>query len=597
MPEQEKSRTDKKVLSVLSVVLPIFAAIGIVLLLIFIFVNDETNVTQGRNGAGVHQIQDAKCAELADSDAPAGILQIYRFQLDEFLERDTQLAFYTVHQYVTVEINGKKVYSLKPEGENRISKTVGCNWVMLPLYREDAGAQVRVVITPVYESVRNRKVDFYIGSQLAIYSDRLKRDLPQLILGCMAAFIGIVFLGMSVYSIFTHRPGKRIASLGVFSVMLGIWRLMDTRFTPLILPVRPVFTFYLSVAMLCFGMIPLFKWAEEYFTKAVKRILDVYCVASSLLCLGQVVCQLAGIADIRELLVLTHIDIGAGIFVLAGSILYDHIRYPKKKRKMLGNVFPIVCGVGAMGDIISYYIRGNSSGLLFSLLAFLLYLVFAGIYTVFQYGDQKLELAEKNRLLAEQERKLTQRRISTMMSQIRSHFIFNVLATISSYCKTDPKKADQALIRFSRYLRKNINIIEEEGTIPFDMELAQVEDYVALEQMRFGNQITFVKDIETTSFALPPLTIQPIVENAIKHGIRKQGKSGTIILSTMRAKDCITVTVEDNGVGFVPEEVDGTNSVGIRNVRYRLETMVGASMTIYSRPNDGTRVTITIPNS
>lgn len=152
--------------------------------------------------------------------------------------------------------------------------------------------------------------------------------------------------------------------------------------------------------------------------------------------------------------------------------------------------------------------------------------------------------------MAETERKLTERRIASMMSQIRSHFIFNVLTTISGLCKLDPKKADEALIRFSRYLRKNIGIIEEEGLIDFDVELEQLEDYVALEQIRFEDMILFEEEIETKSFKLPPLTIQPIVENAIKHGLVEHNLSGVIVLRTKRIGDNVEITVQDNGSGF-----------------------------------------------
>ncbi|MBO4980616.1 MAG: histidine kinase [Lachnospiraceae bacterium] len=96
--------------------------------------------------------------------------------------------------------------------------------------------------------------------------------------------------------------------------------------------------------------------------------------------------------------------------------------------------------------------------------------------------------------------------------------------------------ADDALICFSRYLRKNINIIEEEGLIDFSKELAHLEDYIALEQIRFQDMIIFEKEIEETNFKIPPLTIQPIIENAIKHGLVEHGRSGTVRLHTRRVK-------------------------------------------------------------
>lgn len=385
-------------------------------------------------------------------------------------------------------------------------------------------------IIPVYESQRNREVEFLLGSELAIYEDRLIKDLPQLILSIMCIFVGLVYIGVAGYNQFCKQRGKGMIALGIFSVMLGIWRMTDTRFTPFLLPKHSVLLFYLSVTMLMLGSIPLMKWLEEYFTEKSRGLLDGYCL------------------------------------------------------------------------LVAFYMKGNSSGLLFTIFAFLLYIVIMGVKTLFNYSEQELQfaekerqLAEKDRELAEKERKLTDRRIASMMSQIRSHFIFNVLTTISGYCKIDPKKADTALIRFSRYLRKNINIIEEEGLIDFDVELEQLEDYVALEQLRFEDMIVFEKEIQTSSFQIPPLTIQPLVENAIKHGLVEHNRSGLIWLATREQDGMIMITVTDNGVGFLPEACENSRSVGIRNVRYRLENMVNGQLDIDSVPGQGTKVIIRIP--
>ena len=140
-----------------------------------------------------------------------------------------------------------------------------------------------------------------------------------------------------------------------------------------------------------------------------------------------------------------------------------------------------------------------------------------------------------------------------------------------------------------------INKIDVLPYFDFDMELEQLEDYIALEQLRFEDRIQFEKQIETSSFEIPPLTIQPLVENAIKHGLIEPGKSGTICLHTKRKTGYVEITVTDNGIGFAPEECEKEESVGIRNVRYRLQHMVGGKLTIDSVPGEGTKVTITIP--
>lgn len=590
-------------LSKAAFLLSVFAGILLLAFLIAIGTVDNTDIKQSRIEKGYVRVENYNCQEVEDTNTPIGVREEYTFTLDKTIANDTNLAFYTVHQYVEVWLDGENVFRLYPSQEQQLCKTVGSNWVMLPIYREDAGKEIRVEIIPVYESFRDRKVEIYIGSELAIYKDRLSKDLPQLLLGAMAVFVGFIFICVAGYNILRKQRGWSIAALGMFSVMMGVWRLTDTRFTPFIFPEKPVLMFYISVIMMMLGMVPFIKCIEEYFNGKGRRILNIYCICVSIVCVIQLLLQVFRIFDLRDILFITHIEIAVGVVIAVGAGVYERIKYPGKPKMPMGNELMYLCVAGVMADVAAYYMKGNSSGLLFSLLAFLLYIVFMGFITMFNYSEQEVRLAEQGRLLAEQnrelaekERKLTERRIAAMMSQIRTHFIFNVLTTISGYCKIDPKKADNALIRFSRYLRKNIKIIEEEGLIDFSVELEQVEDYIVLEQLRFQDRIQFEKDIETSSFQIPPLTIQPIVENAIKHGLIESGKSGIIRLHTAKRNGCIEITVIDNGAGFVSEKCEKEDSVGIRNVRYRLENMVGGSLTIESEPGQGTKATIRIPD-
>ena len=209
--------------------------------------------------------------------------------------------------------------------------------------------------------------------------------------------------------------------------------------------------------------------------------------------------------------------------------------------------------------------------------------------------EQNRRAAEQDRKLAQTERELTESRIATMMSQIRNHFIFNTLGAISGYCKIDPARADEMVTRFARYLRRNMQYLEEKDLIPFTTEIKQIEDYIMLEQMRFPEQIEFGENFEVTNFKLPPLTVQPLVENAVKHGLTKPGRKGSICVSTRCEGGCILVEVTDDGIGFVTAELDKTDSVGLRNVRYRLEHMADATLEIHSTPGQGTQAVIRIP--
>ncbi|MCR5031973.1 MAG: histidine kinase [Lachnospiraceae bacterium] len=204
---------------------------------------------------------------------------------------------------------------------------------------------------------------------------------------------------------------------------------------------------------------------------------------------------------------------------------------------------------------------------------------------------------EQAKRLQEQEVRMTEDRIRIMMSQIRPHFIFNTLNSIYILCEKDPAEAQRAVGDFAEYLRSNLEGLENATEIPMAKELDYIGHYLRLEKMRFQEELEAVFDIETEDFTIPALSIQPIVENAVKHGIAKKRNGGTITLRTRDRGDHFDVIVEDDGVGFdpsVPPE-DGRIHVGMANVRERLWSISGATMDVVSAKGNGTCVTIHIP--
>lgn len=186
-------------------------------------------------------------------------------------------------------------------------------------------------------------------------------------------------------------------------------------------------------------------------------------------------------------------------------------------------------------------------------------------------------------------------RIVLAMSQIRTHFVFNVLNAISSLCKSDPEQADVQIVRFSRYLRNNIDIMQEDQPIPFEKELEQMHNYVALEQLRFGDKIILDEDYEYVNFVIPSLVLQPLVENAIKHGLLPKETGGVIQVSTACCGDSVLISIADNGVGFDPSKQIDKASVGLSNVRFRVERMMNGRMQVKSTPGVGTIVRLWLP--
>lgn len=204
---------------------------------------------------------------------------------------------------------------------------------------------------------------------------------------------------------------------------------------------------------------------------------------------------------------------------------------------------------------------------------------------------------ELTRQLAEKEKQLSESRIAIMVSQIQPHFLYNALNSIYHLCGKDKDMAQQAISDFSDYLRMNLKSLDYTGPIPFTEELKHVKAYLHLEKMRFEEELNIVYDIGPTGFQLPALTVQPIMENAIKHGIFPKSNGGTVKLATRETSECYEIMISDNGVGFRPgdKKEDGKSHIGIRNVRQRLEEMCGAELEISSILGVGTKVTIRIP--
>ena len=204
---------------------------------------------------------------------------------------------------------------------------------------------------------------------------------------------------------------------------------------------------------------------------------------------------------------------------------------------------------------------------------------------------------KKNIVIAEEKEKNRETQIKLMLSQIQPHFIYNSLSSISTLITINPEKAQHALDQFTEYLRCNLSSLTEKKLIPFDDELKHIKSYVSLEQMRFGERVNVVYDIKASDFYVTPLSVQPIVENAIKHGIMKKLEGGNITIKTYEKEDSYVVEVSDDGVGFCAEEVNLNENthIGISNIKYRVENTYGGKVNIESEPQKGTVVTIVFP--
>ena len=247
--------------------------------------------------------------------------------------------------------------------------------------------------------------------------------------------------------------------------------------------------------------------------------------------------------------------------------------FTKTSDKMIKPTFFMYIVFPVVGVLLDYFIHGLSLtyiGLVLSVL-----IIYANIYS----QKQKMIEKQKNAL---------------MLSQINPHFVYNTLSTIASMCDISPKQAKYLTIDFSQYLRRNIGSLTSEDLIPFEAEMEHVACYLKIEKARFRERLNVIYATQSKDFCVPPLTVQPLVENAIKHGITKKASGGTVKISTFEEEGSYVIEIIDDGVGFDTESADV--HVGLENVKARVADMCRGTVTVKSTPNVGTRVTIKIPN-
>ncbi len=194
--------------------------------------------------------------------------------------------------------------------------------------------------------------------------------------------------------------------------------------------------------------------------------------------------------------------------------------------------------------------------------------------------------------------------VAFLQSQIKPHFFYNVLNTIVSLCYTDSQKAGNLLTEFSNYLRSSFDIKENLMFTSLQQELNLVKSYVVIEQARFGERLQVAYDIDASVLPckIPPLIIQPLVENAVRHGLMGKESGGNIVIAAHREEDNVVIRVHDDGVGIpadiLPDLLSSKQEgvgVGLQNINRRLLSCFGNSLLITSSSGNGTVVTITIP--
>lgn len=503
----------------------------------------------------------------------------------------TNIAFFGNHVAIEV-IEGDVKTKIGPEIEQLYPASCDKRWCIYNYIGETPGEiQIRVHNTHKFgnENAIDEMLDNLELYVPTVFEDgKIGESALQLVAALLVLVCAFVLGGAYMFAKITHvTQSNHFLEMACFLLLSGLCMIFSDKNIALIIDKYTFNTLALGVCrmlyMLCVSEM-LCSYMNEEMQRKVNKLLGVmYAIVIAIVTVSLV-------TDALFYDMLFYWGIGQGLIcaVFLGLILKEIIS--KKRIEHWSLRFTGLVCLAFLIDFIAVcsgvWNASYASGIMF-------FALFARGCIVLVYTIPKnIKAAERAQKL---EQELSDSRIVLMMSQIRTHFIFNVMNAISGLCSTDAKKADEALIQFSRYLRRNTSVMDEDKPISFLKELQHLEDYVSLEKLRFGDRVSFETEIEADDFVLPPLTLQPLVENAIKHGFIEVGECGKVILRTRETQNEIEIIIIDDGVGFEPEALEKEGTVGVRNVRYRLERMVNGRMEINSVVGKGTQVTIYLP--
>ena len=422
----------------------------------------------------------------------------------------------------------------------------------------------------------------------------LKSGKTQRDIGLLFAIISLVVLGTALFSTLIHIKNSKILWLfGIVILFAGtylsysadgvsFWSESVVSNTTILGCSMMFYMFFLCVALVQF----------------LKDTRTIGIITVTLLgVVNAVVLVLPVLTDILFFdtwLYWASVQILANI-ILLGCLIREFIVTKGKERWLyFGAILPLVSfGVDVIMTDLGLWKGGVSSRYIFTVFFVVAMVV---VLKVIPNGINALSKAkelETEKIVLNAQ--LTESRISTMMSQIRPHFIYNTLGSIEQLCIIDPPKAGELVHNFAKYLRGNFGELDNPKPILMSQEMEHVRHYISIENVRFPD-MTFSFEMNSDDFHIPALTIQPIVENAIKHGLMKLSKGGTIRVVSYETESHYCVSVEDDGVGFDTDVLlDERKHVGIRNIRGRLKAMVNGTLEIESRVGIGTTVLIKIP--
>ena len=510
----------------------------------------------------------------------------------------TNIAFYTNHISITFNEGG----SIPPyviDHENPIVGESGCGEDWTAHSFKSGTGYVEMLIHNPHQFGNENAIDEMLSS-IAIWTgpdfekDVLEIGETQRTVGLLFIVVALVFLGTALFSSLIHvKNSKIIWIFGLIVLFAGLYFTYSSTGIYFWSDSIIFNTSILGIAMMLYMF-----FVSILIALSLKTTKNLGIIASVVMGVAITVLFVISMTEkvfFYDTWLYWVIIQGVVNIALTACLIKEGVKEKGKERFIyLGAILPLVAFIiDAISTAFGWWEGGIASQCVFTVIfvvatVIVLMIIPRGINAVKKAKELETEKLLLNTQLAES-------RVSTMMSQIRPHFIYNTLGSIEQLCELDPPKAGELVHDFAKYLRGNFDELDNPKPILMSQEMEHVHHYINIENVRFPD-MTFTCEMNSNDFRIPALTIQPIVENAVKHGLMRLQKGGTIHVETYETNDSYCVLVQDDGVGFdTTVLLDDRKHVGIRNIRGRLKAMVDGTLEIESVVGKGTRVTITIP--
>ena len=535
---------------------------------------------------GQGKLIDLPCSEKVEAGDSYEISHKVSWELPS----NCRLLFRSLQQNVEVYIDEKLVYEYPSE---QYPEDIAPNaWNMVKLPDDVEGKNLTIRLASEYEQFSGKMGELYMGEYDVLFSQVRREYYYPLVVGIMVGVIGCIILLVSMF-LDSEKSHQAERVLGILFIVTSFWLCGEAKmpFTK----ISSLTQYYLVFQSLL--LIPAFFYLYIYYrmkegNKKISLAIFWANLAVFAIC---VFFQVTGIRDYPDMLPVIHGTVAVvfvcGIIVM-GRELYRKSGIFRKQEYVFILLFLVSMGI----EMVRFYLNQYRLLGIYIRITLLLY----AISTLFASGVKMYQTAKENQKLAQM---LQESKTDLMISQIQPHFIYNALNSIRTLIQIEPEQAYDMVYDFSQYLRAHIDSLSNEREITFSGELEHIKSYINIEKVRFGERLNVEFDIQTTDFYLPALSVQPLVENAIKHGICKKPEGGTVWIRSYEDeenKGGYVVEVEDDGVGFNVEKWEtsenGRKSAGIKNIRFRVQSISNAHLFIESEINKGTKATIKFPD-